>query len=121
MMMPLTCLTLKMLKASLMEMLQICLMWRKMLMVMVSVVKSQSGAVLVLFTSEAQGGGGYDLEYLGPWRGGSNGPWGLLPPAPNQPPTAIRGVRNTTAVCQGSAQHNEYNAVYHCVTPVGCP
>ena len=32
-MMPLTCLTWQMLEASLMEMLQICLMWRKMLMV----------------------------------------------------------------------------------------
>ena len=54
MMLPLTCLTWQMLKASLMEMLQICFVLRKMLMVMHmnvcgAVVKSQSAAVLVLW------------------------------------------------------------------------
>ena len=63
-MMPLTCLTWQMLKASLMEMLQICLLLRKMLMVL--------QMLFCVFNSEAQGGGGYDLEFFGPWRGGFN-------------------------------------------------
>ena len=53
-----------MLNASLMEMLQICLMLRKMLMVMQMLMVLQ-----ILFSSEAQGGWFCDLEFLRPWRG----------------------------------------------------
>ena len=63
MMMPLTCLTWQTLNASLMEMLQICLMLKKMLMVL--------QMLPCAFSPEAQGGWLCDLEsFLRPWRGG---------------------------------------------------